>query len=560
MMVEARKSTKSISLTVDNFSRQCEENCEWDMISSKEFYIKKSAVYYFIDADFLKIMFLTQNMRNGTFTKPLESRFNFIVVLQKQSVVVKEMSIRKRVDVQALFDAHEYMTAYFKIPLSMNLVKRYAMNTFDSMSVTIIDTETGKSTRKPLDVKIRYLFANRAYKKGSMHCGSCKHLTRKDDLADTEWTIRLHKKMGYDRKQFCDHMIEKDPGFSRIFKDYKDFLDLETLKCIPNLQAHDYLSNQTFLSSYLDLTTGANRAYSVQKYDIITMLVENDCYTNNIDKYKYIEVSDTDEVIFPKLIRKYNTLTSVIDLVSNLTFAQNDPFASITCDSNNTTISDFIEYDLLPRLDTKHIDHPVSLHFKHGAYLFNNIVDELFKSLRSTLTNNLNNLNLTIQVIQKDRAAEFKIAGPLTFTITSRKELRYALKLLELYDKMIQPFLVKHKKYLEEKVGSFDRLFFVSGDLNDHAVGKTIHDTRRTIDIFLHFSTSYITVDKSDDQFTIAHERALKDLIVPRELAHLSHYRKFLNFDPKSSLVPLSAFHFDLNYFKCFMIPLLNEK
>jgi hypothetical protein len=151
----------------------------------------------------------------------------------------------------------------------------------------------------------------------------------------------------------------------------------------------------------------------------------------------------------------------------------------------------------------------------------------------------------------------------LEISITSRDELHYARSLLKLYETTIRPFLIKHKHNLTAKAGTFNRLFFVSGkENNDHVAGKSIHNTRRTMDLFIHYAISFIDIDKTSVP-KIAHREcdlcSNKDFVVPRELAHLSHFRNFLNYDMAQRVVPFSIFHFDLNYFKCFMIPLLTE-
>jgi hypothetical protein len=162
-------------------------------------------------------------------------------------------------------------------------------------------------------------------------------------------------------------------------------------------------------------------------------------------------------------------------------------------------------------------------------------------------------------VVKEDRVKEFKLELPLTFAVTSQKELNYALSLMELYDTIVRPFLSKHERDLAGQVDSFDRLFFISGDLNNHVVGKTIHNTRRSIDLFLHFSIAHMDLRKRKSPL-IVHKMELNDFVVPRELAHLSHFKRNLDFDSIQSHVPFSAFNFDLNYFKCYMIPLLLEK
>jgi hypothetical protein len=77
----------------------------------------------------------------------------------------------------------------------------------------------------------------------------------KNEFVDLKWNIKLLKKIGYDKKYLCDHMIEKDYSFAEILKENESFLEIDELKCIPNLQKdrNVLLSNQTYLAKYIDL-------------------------------------------------------------------------------------------------------------------------------------------------------------------------------------------------------------------------------------------------------------------------------------------------------------------
>jgi hypothetical protein len=465
-----------------------------------------------------------------------------------------------------------------EIDNNKNIKDIYLSKKFDSMKVVVIDRKLNVHIRKPLNVKIKYLLGDKAKKKGMMHCGGkCLHITKKDDFTNLEWWIKLLRKTGYDKKYLCDHMIEKHESFARLFEEHKDFLEIDKLTCIPNLLPYRYLANQMYLKSFRDLLLLENGAYNISKYikyDVINVLIYNECYMNNIDKYRHIALTDTDEIVLPKQIRNFSTFESVRDLISNIDFEnierQNNPFGTVKCDKN-VNISVFLENDLITRLNaTGNIDHEISLNFKHGSYIFNDIVDELFTLLKVKLQQlNISNFdslrgkqipNLTIEAVVANRAQEFKLDMAFSFTITGRDELLYAMSLLQMYEKYVEPFVSKHKNDFATKVGTFDRLFYVSGELNDHLYGKTIHNTRRSMDLTVHYGVGYMNIDKNGKpDFVKNHYYANVDFKVPRQLAHLSHYRTFLNFDQRSSVVPFSAFHFDLNYFKCFMIPLLLE-
>jgi hypothetical protein len=190
-------------------------------------------------------------------------------------------------------------------------------------------------------------------------------------------------------------------------------------------------------------------------------------------------------------------------------------------------------------------------------------VDELFTELDRVEIPKSKTVNVTIRVIKFDRASEFKLGGVLNFKISSEKELDYALSLMRFYQQFIKPFLRKHKTELDNKVDTFNRLFFVSGDLNHHLVGKSIVNTARGMDVFIHYTYGYMRVKGGGVELVHGTGNIAdysvnnRDFMVSRELAHLSHYRDFDQFDVA---IPFSAFHFDLNYFKCYLMPMLSEK
>jgi hypothetical protein len=94
--------------------------------------------------------------------------------------------------------------------------------------------------------------------------------------------------------------------------------------------------------------------------------------------------------------------------------------------------------------------------------------------------------------------------------------------------------------------------------------GKVVHNTLRTMDVYIHYAIDVINVDKTgrDMPYVSYGKKKTDDWTAPRNLAHLAHFRRYLNFDVKQTVMPITSFHFDLNYFNCFLNPLirLNNK
>lgn len=314
------------------------------------------------------------------------------------------------------------------------------------------------------------------------------------------------------------------------------------------------------------MNDGQKLSFTEEIFEIINLVIINECYMSNIDKYNYIQVTDADELVLPKLISRFNKFENVIDYISRMDFdKKKTPFDDVACNSNSR-IDNFIENELLPQLNIEG-SNQMSYHFKHGSYLFNNIIDELFESFKTELgkrnlteTSSVDEsfLSFSVEAVKADRVKEFNLDRALTFTVKGKQEFIYAMQLMRLYDNTIKPMLDLNRDLIKESIGDYERLFFVSGDLNDHVLGKSIHNTRRTMDIFLHFPISFIKINEKTNKPWIDYDRNQpNDLVLPRNLAHLSHYRRHLNFDKQQSEVPFSVLNFDVNYFKCFFVPLV---
>jgi hypothetical protein len=517
---------------------------------------------------------MTKNTHEAEF---LNERFLFTATFKRNSKIVVEQVVEElTIEYHKYGDSIDYLVAYFEMKLynqNSSLLKMYENKDFDSMSVTMVDKQTKMRTRRPLNVKIKYLMGDKTKKKGMMLCGKCLYAIKNEDLSNLEWYIRIHEAMGYEKVYICNQMSEKADAFRRLVYKYKSLLQVETIKCIPNLQPHAYLENVTYLKYPNDLTTGIVGQFYRDKYFAFEYLSVNECYNDNIDKYRHIAVYDADEFVLAKKIKNFTTFSSVRKLILGINYGKvgtQNLFAQIKCDQN-VDIESFIDKDLKPKLNTS--GEEVSLHFKYGSYLRNEIMDEIFKSLKSNLefliveSLKADKLTkLTIDVIKEERFKDLKLEGPVSLTINGLKELRYALSLLKLHDEFVKPFFENHTFEFKSKAGKFNRLFFLSGDLNYPLIGKSILNTRRSMDVFIHYGFGSMNIDANGGSVQVVHGEGNiadwrinnRDLEVPQELAHVSHYRNKLEFHPR--FVSISSLHFDLNYFKCYLIPMLEGR
>jgi hypothetical protein len=70
----------------------------------------------------------------------------------------------------------------------------------------------------------------------------------------------------------------------------------------------------------------------------------------------------------------------------------------------------------------------------------------------------------------------------ISFTIASKIELKYAVKLFKIYKTVVGPYLEANKEPFE-----FDRFFAIIGEMNNFVLGKTVHSTEVTFDLSLRF-------------------------------------------------------------------------
>jgi hypothetical protein len=546
-----------------NFTKYCEEYSEWDMPLHRELYIKRSAVFYFVDVDILKAVFMANETANLNL---LKGRLSFKFTLKKADIIMDEFVQNENVEINAYGKFGGHYVAFFQMNLSTansKLERMYTNRDFDAMSLVVNDEKTGVHTKRPINVKIKRLLKDTAEKKEMAHCSKCFYTVNKDTYTDLEWWIQLHKMMGYDSIYFCYNIIEDEPSFHKTFGKYSDIFEIDTLKCVPNIITP---SRQAYLKRQLDVSRQDFKQFEINTAFEVVFI--NECYMNNMDKYRYVTVADLDEFVLPRLVKQYDSLRSVQRFVSSIDYRKvSGSFADeVTCDAN-AHIENFFQNDLIPKMSngSRFIDYEMSMQFTNTYFIFNNVVDELFRLLRARLRHvNVADFDSTtdtiiIEVVKREQLAELKFVSPYSFTISSRQELNYALDLMQLYERVVKPFLVEHKRELANV--RFDRFFFQVGT---HFSGKSVHNTRRSMDMWTHYAYGYMNVSNDNKLVEIRHGKGRFDIdldfMVPRELAHLSHYRDSFNLDSRESMVPFSAFHFDLNYFKCFMIPILAKR
>jgi hypothetical protein len=393
-------------------------------------------------------------------------------------------------------------------------------------------------------------------------------MTKESDYLTFRWWVELNKHMGYEKIFISNQSIENHASFHEIFNQNKDFLELSTLKCIPNLQDFRHVANFTYLKKFSDLIYGIGE-YAVLKFELINVLILNECYLDNIDKYKYVTVVDVDETIIPRAVSNFHTIDQSNDFVSALQGqpSRKDVFNNVKCDRYDSSIAiedkTLVEAYFIDLSKELEIKKPIALHFQHGFYIHNGVVEKVMASIKKTLfyhsklgTNSL--INYTLTATDSDST---KDNLTFSFTIKNKKDLRYAESLLKVYQNVIKPFIDEFD--YSKIVGSeYNRFFYVGGVANEFAAGKTVHDTRSTFALFIHYVEHYLNmsvperpvVDYDKSKYWLMHN------YVPWQRGHSSHFRRsYGHLSRYYRETAIQDLQLDLNYLDCFFRPVVDK-
>lgn len=213
----------------------------------------------------------------------------------------------------------------------------------------------------------------------------------------------------------------------------------------------------------------------------------------------------------------------------------------------------------------KHLDIK-SYYFTQSYYIPQQLADQIFDKLEHALadidldkilSNDTSLISIYLNVTDYNRPIESLTKGPHQFSITikSHLELRYAINLLQIYKTYLRPYLDQNSALFLNHVQDFDRFFVLIGDVNTFFLGKTVHNTRSTLDMTIHFLQHFTYSNNS--RIELSRGIAKRTFFIPNDLARLSHFRRTLNFQNKE--FPIDSFIFDLNYFNCYFKPILNK-
>ncbi|RNA36061.1 hypothetical protein BpHYR1_052711 [Brachionus plicatilis] len=238
-----------------------------------------------------------------------------------------------------------------------------------------------------------------------------------------QWWIELTKLNGYEKLVIFNNSLPAE--FDFIKEKYSDFVESIEFSCIPNyIDATS--SNKSFIRSFNQFKEIYNidPLYYHMHFEFVT---QNECYLNNINKYKYVNILDQDEAILKRQINKIQVINktyfAAIKMEENICQNQDWPDYFSALKSRIATSKD------LGYLETKIGGE--SFHFLMALYLNYRVVERLFKDLNEIL--NAPFINETRMLIDDRDDYNFYGKKGINFTVFIRnnEEYEYAQTIFE---------------------------------------------------------------------------------------------------------------------------------
>jgi hypothetical protein len=537
---------ESESKQIEKFDSHCNQTREWTKMPSVGF-IRTSAVYFFTDLNLIRIHALTRQNQIARFSATVHVQINKVV---SQSVKIDVLVAKMRYFVE------EYGFTTIDAPFKLSQINNSEKFSNFVVVVELLEEELGIKTN--LTAKImrfdRGKSVKRKNEKAALICTKCVFF---DDHASVAWWLEMNKQAGYSKISICNHSIPNNKLLKKSLESYKAFIEFRTLECIPNMVTH--LSK--YLPSY-KMVTASDGKYSAAKFDVINELLLNECYLDNVHRFKFVSVQDINELILP-------SKTGVLDLVSVQTLLLNNNYKSDTSNKsmlNEVTCAHFNQSSQFTRFESFVRDikqslnktSPQSLYFPVGLYVPHEVIERLFESIRAIKEldgDGYANSRVKYELYSKAEE-DFDENRDFLFTITSKEELAYARSLEKLYSSTLAEY---YKKYNKTMVGSHtSRVFFIAGEVvANKTTGKSVHDTSRTFAITNHYAQSYVEAKEVRDDERFKTPEQAEYTFVPVNVTQVSRFMKLFQLPVRK--VPVGSVHFDFNYFNCYLLPFLEN-
>jgi hypothetical protein len=529
---------------LDEGNSQTLTNNIWEQLDESLFF-KRTSAFFVIEQSLLKINYIRNKNK-------AECNLDFRIEIKVSSKEVHHIYVNnaliKRYNSAG---SYEWNSLSYKFDL-LKLLKKDSYNDILNKNYKfhlyiVNSNNTLEETLYPIDVNLKYIRSRPGQQKeGSIVCSKCFWL-KQEDYKDLFWWIELHRQAGYEKVIFCNNSIPNTKEFNDLFERNKDFVELSQLNFIPN-----FINNpqNSTLHNYLNFYDQLGPNFAIDS-DIFNMMITNECFLNNTDKYLHVAVVDPDEIIIPIENKQVLTLKDNFDLISQLNLVSNSniptKLTNLETSCSNDLNAKLEEY--LNTINTK----SSTFHFHMGFYLDNNQVRQIFEGIESYYQEGKDLSqphNITIiDLIPQSKDHSSYISYNFTLTVKNKDEINYALNLCKIYRNLIQVFEKSHDKYLSKYSNRFHRFFYIGGLLSSFASGKLFHNTDVTFDLSVHYPNPDKNYPDQAQLYWVGYNQG-----------HVSHFRHNNElYKSSQTVISITELILDFNYLNCFYKPIVKK-
>jgi hypothetical protein len=343
---------------------------------------------------------------------------------------------------------------------------------------------------------------------------------------DFKWFVELAKLSGYKKMVIYNNSIEHNPLYDKLFRENEEFIDIHQLNFLPDLIDYD---KNVYVNRYSEMVKGPHWSFTYIHFLSFDSIAFHDCLYRYSDKYKSMLIADNDELVVPNKLKPFSFMNSLIE-----NFKLNGPSSLCNSKVDSSQILDEYLDSLFPKYKLK-ADR--TLFFPPVFFMKPNSMKALMKLLNGYLKN----------------ANEKKISYPYVinfpdpvqpqftynFTINKGKDHDYVQDILNFYNEIIEPFLIKNEDTLKKIVNHFNEFFYYKQSIIDQASpGK-----------------SFVNPDTA--MKTGPHHPSKNFLLLNAETDYLSHFRETNHL--KSMTTSITSIRLDLNYFICYFMPIFQK-
>lgn len=500
---------------------ECFNNSIWIKLN-QNLYLKRTSFFYLNDFKLIRFSYLIKSYVN------LNLSVDIKLIHRKNKRVLK--FIRKYSNISERFS---YRRGFYQVKIAdiqVDLSNRIGNIKDVDLFVNFITSNL--EIHEPIRVVLKNLTYSDVFKSSTVLCSKIFFLNELKDYLNLQWWIDLNLQIGHQTVSFHENLVDMD-----FFQDKINYIETDSFRCFPNFLSS---RNPEFLNSLKEIRY--NNVFSYASTDILNVQVTNECYMRHADTVKYVALLDNDETIIPRVSPQYFTIEDFSRFITEKNFDQYDQVASelkkITCDRYNSQGEQMQTYldELAHIYKYKNFK---AMFFQQAFYFKREMVKDLFEMLEQKLAEIKASKNIMINLQKLDPNSPYKSFN-LTFKIENDQEKTYAKNLIKCFKNYIQPFIEKNYQKFSNLSENYQRFFaLISFTDNQFLMGKTIHATNHSHPLCIH---------------TLCGRR---DKLISYNYGHLSHFRGSFKFK-KQMVLSIRQLVFDLNYFKCFVEPLLN--